>query len=292
MEVVGTQCEERVEIGGAIFWCVTTGRGPAVVLAHGGPGMSDNLGPVADLIDDIATVHRFDQRACGRSTGEGVGQNIASAVEDLDALRRHFGHEKWIVGGHSWGAALAMFYALAHPLKTHAVIYLSGPGIAHLTAKPAAKSRRERLTALELVEFESLEARAKLGDADAQRRLTHLYWRTDFSDANKAPDFNLSPIFAYPRNEDAANALRNSAQERFAQGNLVAEVRGLDIPVLVLHGTDDPLPVEGATALAGFLPNAKLVTVEAVGHLPWLEDAESTKKGLRDFLTEVTTTGL
>jgi proline iminopeptidase len=285
--VEGEQFEERVDVGGAELWCATTGSGPGVVLAHGGPGMSDNLRPVAAMFDDIATVHRFGQRACGGSTGRGVGQTVASGLADLDALRQHWGYEKWIVGGHSWGAALALFYALAHPIKTHAVLYICGPGIAPLTSKPVARSRRERLSPTERTEFASLEARAELGDAVAVRRLAHMFWQTDFSDVSKAPDFDVSPMFAYPRNKEAANALRNSAEKYLADDRLVAEVRKLNIPVLVLHGADDPLPVEGAIALAGLLPSAELVTIDAVGHTPWMEDPEAMRRALREFITEV-----
>jgi len=69
--------EEHVAVDGAELWCATSGHGPGLVLAHGGPGMSDNLGPVAAMVDDLATVHRFDQRACGRSSGQGAGQTVA-----------------------------------------------------------------------------------------------------------------------------------------------------------------------------------------------------------------------
>jgi proline iminopeptidase len=287
VSAIGQQREERVDVGGAKLWCATSGHGPGVVLAHGGPGMSDNLGPIAAMLDDIATVHRFDQRACGRSTGQGLGQTMATAVADMEALRQHWGHDKWIVGGHSWGAALSMFYALAHPNKTHAVLYISGPGITPLTSRPAARPRRERLSPTERVAFEALEARAELGDAVAVRQLAHMFWRTDFSDVSKAPDFDASPMFYYPRNVEAGNALGQSAKERLADDRLVTEVRQLDIPVLVLHGADDPLPVEGAIALAVLLPSAELVTIDAVGHVPWMEDADAMRRALREFVTKV-----
>jgi dienelactone hydrolase len=36
-------------------------------------------------------------------------------IADIEFLRRHFGHERWLVAGHSWGAGLVLRYALAHP---------------------------------------------------------------------------------------------------------------------------------------------------------------------------------
>ena len=60
---------EQVAVAGATLWTARQGTGPALVLCHGGPGLWDYLGPVADMVDDRATAYRYDQRACGRSSG-------------------------------------------------------------------------------------------------------------------------------------------------------------------------------------------------------------------------------
>ncbi|HJS95420.1 MAG TPA: alpha/beta fold hydrolase [Solirubrobacteraceae bacterium] len=109
-----------VEVEGASLWTETQGAGVPLVLCHGGPGLSDNLQPVAARVDDLARVHRYDQRGSGRSRSAGPF-DVASFVADLDALRRHWGHERWLVGGHSWGANLALCYAVTHPHRTIAV---------------------------------------------------------------------------------------------------------------------------------------------------------------------------
>jgi proline iminopeptidase len=278
--------EEHVAVEGATLWCTTSGHGPALVLAHGGPGMSDNLGAVAGMVDDVATVHRFDQRACGRSAGQGAGQTVASAVADLEGLRSHWGHDRWVVGGHSWGAALGLFYALAHPERTRAVVYLSGPGVPPPPERPRARSRQERLSPSEWDELTRLRSAAQAGDAAAAARIAHLMWRSDFSDPAKVPDFAVDPLFAFPCNVEAGEALRRSADERLRAG-LADEVRRLTVPVLVLHGDDDPLPVECAIDLADRLPSAQLTVLDGVGHTPWLEDPEGVRGALREFLAQL-----
>jgi proline iminopeptidase len=245
--------------------------------------MSDNLGPLAALVDHRFTVHRFDQRACGRSTGLGSGQTVSSAVADLEALREHWGHDRWIVGGHSWGALLALCYAVTHPDRTAAVLYVSGPGLTPPPERPAARRREERLTADERAELERLLAQPSR-DAAAATRIAHLRWRTDFSDPGKAPDFHRSPLFDHPRNPDAAAALRASAEALVRTGTLAADAARLDVPVLVLHGRDDPGPVESARALADLVPRATLSVIDGVGHNPWLEDEEATARALGAFL--------
>ena len=98
------------------------------MLCHGGPGLYDYLEPVADMIDDFATVHRYDQRGCGRSQDK-PPYDIATFVADLDAFRAHWGCDSWTVMGHSWGAELALMYALRHPEHVSRLVYLSGTGI-------------------------------------------------------------------------------------------------------------------------------------------------------------------
>ena len=39
----------------------------AVMLVHGGPGLPDYLAPVADIVEDVCVVHRYDQRGVGGS---------------------------------------------------------------------------------------------------------------------------------------------------------------------------------------------------------------------------------
>ena len=56
---------------GCRLWTTRTGRGQPLVLCHGGPGFWDTFGDLAGLLGDVAAVHRWDQRGCGRSDRRG-----------------------------------------------------------------------------------------------------------------------------------------------------------------------------------------------------------------------------
>ncbi len=119
--------EEFVASGPAELWTAREGIGPPLMLCSGGPGCCDYLGEVDAMLDDLAQVLRFEQRGCGRSSAMGP-YDLETCVGDLEALRMHFGFERWTIGGHSWGADLSLCYALAHPDRTRAVLYLCGHG--------------------------------------------------------------------------------------------------------------------------------------------------------------------
>jgi proline iminopeptidase len=282
--------QEYVGVAGALLWTETTGTGPLpVLLCHGGPGMSDNLGPVASMVDDVATVHRFDQRSCGRSTGGSSRVTVRGAIADLEALRRHWGHQRWVVGGHSWGGALALFYALAHPDRATGLLYLSGPGLEpHRRRDLVRQRRRARLDAEQLRRLDrAVAVLAERDDPSAARQVAELTWLSDFADPRRVPDFGHEPLFGYSRNDAAAAALAGSAEQRVEQPTFLDEVRRLDTPTLVLHGLQDPHPVGDAVTVARVLPRARLVTLPGVGHVPWLEDPGGVRAALRGFLAGV-----
>jgi proline iminopeptidase len=98
---------------GCRLWTRVTGDGPPVVLVHGGPGWWDVFQDLPPLLPNF-TVHRWDQRGCGRSDRRGP-YTLDRFVADLDQIRESAGQEQVVLLGHSWGAALALQYeALPH----------------------------------------------------------------------------------------------------------------------------------------------------------------------------------
>lgn len=122
--------ELTIRSGSAELWVSDTGipDGDVCILASGGPGCCDYLEPVSRMIDDRLRVIRFEQRGCGRSTADGQ-YDIETAVADMEAIRAALNIDAWIVGGHSWGANLALFYAMAHPERVKGLLYLAGNGV-------------------------------------------------------------------------------------------------------------------------------------------------------------------
>lgn len=96
-----------------------------MLLCNGGPGCCDYLAPVAEMLTPGARVVRWEQRGCGRSTTDG-DHELATTLADMEAIRRHYGFECWIVGGHSWGADLALAYAWHYPERVAGLMAISG----------------------------------------------------------------------------------------------------------------------------------------------------------------------
>ena len=104
--------------GDAELYFRSVGEGPPMVVVHGGPDF-DHRYLLPDM-DRLAADWRLvchDQRCVGKSRGPLRLDEIHvdTYVADLDAVRRHLGLGRIAVLGHSWGAYVALQYALWHP---------------------------------------------------------------------------------------------------------------------------------------------------------------------------------
>jgi proline iminopeptidase len=96
---------------------------PAIVL-HGGPG--GGCSPAMRRYFDPAQyrIVLFDQRGCGRSRPHASveANTTAHLIADIEKIGVALGVEDWLVFGGSWGAALALLYAQAHPERARALV--------------------------------------------------------------------------------------------------------------------------------------------------------------------------
>jgi proline iminopeptidase len=278
--------ERLVAVDGARLALRSTGpaHAPAVVLAHGGPGLCDNLASVATMIDDAARVHRYDQRGCGRSSG-GPQQSVAGAVADLDAVRDALGADRWVVGGHSWGAELAVAYALEHPDRVRALLLVAPGGLDPTVPARTRAARLARLGPVGRARVEQMEDRAAGGDPEAAAALARLWWRADLVDPwGPGVDFEAAPLYSCPQRPLVAEALHRSRIRWLADPALASRLAGLVAPALLVRGACDPVPDDAVRDLAAALPAATLVRIPDAGHSPWLEQPAALRTALRDFL--------
>jgi len=115
-----TPSESRIPVGGARLYARVVGQGPAVVVLHGGPDFDHGyLLPDLDRLKDGFRLIYYDQRGRGKSAEhvQPGDVTLASDVDDLDKLRRHFRLDAPTLLGHSWGALLALEYAVRHPTR-------------------------------------------------------------------------------------------------------------------------------------------------------------------------------
>ncbi|MFG2951794.1 alpha/beta fold hydrolase [Streptomyces adustus] len=261
---------------GVRLWASGSGRGEPLVLCHGGPGLWDMFADAAGPLADLATVVRWDQRGCGRSERCAGPWTAARFVADLDAVRRHFGFGRMALLGHSWGAQLALEYALAHPERVSALVYAAGTGIgpdadwrdtctanflARLGDRPGRPARWRELT----------DGPPRTESQERERAV--LRWSVEFADRERAPELAArmaEPWFAV---NDACNrALDRERRGRCGTTELYDACRALRVPVTILDGAHDIRPRSAVDSLERALPRVRRVTLPEAGHMLWTED--------------------
>ena len=112
--------DQRVmEVGGGHRIYVEQCGNPAgcpVIVLHGGPGGGCSPAMRRYFDPEVYRVILFDQRGCGRSRPHAsIEENTTwHLVQDIEAIRVALGIDRFIVFGGSWGATLALIYAISH----------------------------------------------------------------------------------------------------------------------------------------------------------------------------------
>ena len=201
---------------------------------------------------------------------------LASEIADLETVRQSFALASAAVLGHSWGAILALEYAIRHPDRVSHVILLNP---APASAEDFARFRQmyaEKLGSdLDKLRAVAATPAYKEGDPDA----VAAYYRIHFRPAPTRPD-HLDTVVARLK---ASSTREGILKARAIEDRLVDEtwlstgydllprLAGLRIPTLVIHSGHDFIPPDSAVHIAQAIPNARLVGLEGCGHFSFLD---------------------
>jgi proline iminopeptidase len=98
--------------------------GIPVIVFHGGPGGGCSPAMRRYFDPRAFRVVLFDQRGCGRSRPHAsvTANTTWHLVQDVEAIRTTLGIDRFIGFGGSWGATLALIYAITHPERVAALV--------------------------------------------------------------------------------------------------------------------------------------------------------------------------
>jgi proline iminopeptidase len=245
------------------------GEGPPVVVLHGGPGAHhDYLLPGFDALARGRELIYYDQRGGGRSPVQReVPVSWREHVADLEELRGQWGFDALTIAGYSWGGLLALLYATTFPDRV-ARLALVSPAPAWRSAREEFEGRfAERNLAPEL-QRQRHELRAsglrERDPAGYAQRLFELSVVPYFSDPSRVRD--LTPFRITGRTQQEVWASLDDFDLRPSLGRL-------SIPTTVLHGKEDPIPLEASRTLAQLL-KAEFHPLPNCGHVPYVEAFE------------------
>jgi proline iminopeptidase len=271
-----------------LYWCEygPESAEPLLVL-HGGPGAHhDYLLPQYLALAERYRVIFYDQRGGGRSRTESQDAiTWHTQVQDLALVVAELRLNPLDLAGYSWGALLALLYALDAADKRDVI----APRRLALI-DPAPLSRRYR------VEFEAEFQRRQAAPAivRAREELSSSGLRERDPDAYRQRAFELSVAgyFADPKLSHELTPFRvmgrvqESIWRSLGDFDVLAQLERIRAtPSLVVHGWYDPIPVESSYQCARAL-SSRLVVLEASGHVPHVEQPRTLFSVIEQFLAE------
>jgi proline iminopeptidase len=241
-----------------------------IIVANGGPGLSHIYMMQNDVWERLAKGRKivfYDQRGTGKSTrvSEGAPQTMEAQVDDLEAIRAHFGFAKFTLVGDSYGGLLAMAYAAAHPEHIEKLVL----------SDSAAPALKDTVHVLQQVFPDVMEKRSTDPKQQLIEHFRMLFYSEEKRDAYlaKATDLGQAPGVGAAVNK----AIRNL--------DLTPELPKFAFPTLVITGRYD-MNVAPVTAWKIYkaIPGAKFVVFAKSGHLPSYEEPEKYVEVINEFL--------
>lgn len=265
----------------------TVGDGPPLLLINGGPGWSSaHMLPVARRLADARRVILFDQRGTGESVLRRLDSTtvtMRAMVDDIDALRRHLGIERWDVMGHSFGGMLAMAYAAAYPERVSSMV-LSAPGGADLSLLDYYEaSLADRLLPWEreAAAFWSDPERMGAAPKHAAYEIARATVGAFLYDRARLPD-----LLAVLDEDTWSIPVSNLVWGDLARTDFDVRdsMRRFHAPVLVVQGRQDALGALHARQIADLFDHAEFRIIEEAAHLMWLDQEAEYYDVVRGFL--------
>ncbi|MFO7734016.1 MAG: alpha/beta fold hydrolase [Candidatus Aminicenantes bacterium] len=286
--------KRRIDVGGAELYVEVEGKGIPLVLINGGPGGTHHyFHPWFSRAKKYARVVYYDQRGCGLSDfapGD-EGYSVGQAVEDLEAVRKTLGFEKWAVLGYSYGGFLAQLYTVLHPERVSGLVLLGASPQVQAELGPSrqgdfiTEAEKSRLAEVrrELAEY------AKSRDLPRQEMVSLLIYNNFLNGDWKRQHFfrpspeRLAQMALYEWVNDVNfNGIIGQTQGRW---DFTGAFERNPIPTLILEGRWDLTWSEKKKdILRANYPNARLVVFENAGHGVYDEQPDEFFGALEEFL--------
>lgn len=260
------------------------GQGPDLVLIHGASGslrdFTFDLMPLLAKSYRVIAVDRPGMGRSGRPDGYGGIWNRAAESPALQASLLQgavdqLGVERPLVFGHSYGGAIALAWALERPSDTAGLI-LSAAASNPWPGKLGLLYRTKDTWLGNAIVIPLLTAFTP--HSVVEKTLREVFAPQDPPEgymAHFGPDMTLRRA-TLRANAQHVNSLRPHIVE------MVKRYPSLDLPVEILHGTEDVVvpPDIHSIPLSKQLPNAQLTLMDGIGHMPHHAEEETVRAAI------------
>ena len=264
------------------------GEGAETVVVPNANWLWEALQPLAETRRLIL----YDPRSRGRSSAVTDSRQLSleDDVEDLETIRRYFGLDRMVLFGSSYHAAITALYAADNPARVERMLL-----VCPITPRQPGEWVQETPTAEELIYPPGIARLAELSHEGIDQEdpvafcrawFTHFLLPAQMGELSAVARFPVQDVCAFP-NEWPQRAIPLYFEHilpKMDNWDFRPRLGSLEMPVLVIQGTDDLVPVEASQEWAAAIPGARFLAIEGAGHHPYLERPQELFAAAEAFL--------
>jgi 3-oxoadipate enol-lactonase len=261
-----------VPVAGTELHVERRGTGEPLLLIQGMGANTAHWGePFLAELRDGFELTLYDHRGIGRSGPKGAGAvTTASLAADALALLDALGIGRAHVFGFSMGGMVAQELALSAPERV-ATLTLAGTWAGGTQSRPTSPDVVRALTTAVL--------------SGNRERVLKTGFGLVCSSAFAADAAHYAAFAAVARIAPAGIQVLTDQQAAVAGHDTYGRLRGLHVPTLVIHGSEDQmLAVVNGDLVASLIPGARLELLDGVGHLVYWEQPARVAQLVREHV--------
>jgi len=289
LKAANIESEGFVPVAGASLYYKVIGEGKPLLVLHGGPGLDHSYFlPQMEVLAKNYKLIFFDQRGCGRSTDkiDSASISMAQFVDDIEALRKYFELDKVNLLGHSFGALLAMRYAIKYPTQVNSLM-LVNPSAASSIWRDSSFSSMKMKKDPETIEKMNLLMKTlafENREPGAMSDFYRLTFRSSFYDPSKVDELSLNFQKNYVETARLMNQLQSDST--LISYDLHPDLKKLNIHALIIGGEADVIHPMALEELHSSLKGSQYSFIEGCGHFPFIEQPEQFLKAINKFFSK------
>jgi proline iminopeptidase len=281
-----------------MIYAETVGRGPPLMILHGGPGASHDY--FLPYLLPLARHHQLvfiDERGSGKSERlQDVSQyTVAAMVEDVEAVRQGLNLGKVDLLGHSYGGVLAQAYALKYQASLSHLILASTFHSTKAMNEVFRRMKQGMPTELR-AHIDKLEAAGLYGKGKSyeQGRYSQEYMIAAWGEAYFPFVYVNRPDPSYDPTQsgiawDVYRQMWGSHGEFIIDGNLTSveyadRLPSIKVPTLLLVGEHDECDPALSKQMHSLIQGSQLVILPHSGHMTFVDQRVLFQQAVERFL--------
>jgi pimeloyl-ACP methyl ester carboxylesterase len=271
-----TLAREVVDLGGAVHYLDSGGKGPAVVMVHGLGGAAINWLPTAEILRHRRRVLALDLPGFGLTPPADRSFDVSSQRTLLDRFIREVAGGRVLLMGNSMGGLISILQAAESPDTVEGLVLVNPAAPLNLL-----RVRDPRLLSLGLMAIPGVGerfARRLFRGASTEAYVTDFFAFVCHDAECLDPELVAAHVelaekrrrlpWAVPAFRQATASTLNTLHSR----RFVRAVEAVAAPTLLVHGRQDRLvSFAAAKKLASRRPDWRFEALDDIGHVPQIE---------------------